>query len=702
MVSKSTRIHYNTAPLIATERESLYENIMQYAPNILERTPATMALLSEPRSTLAGEVGKSKKSAENISLDEEQGSDAATGAAKADCATAPSSSSESDSVNGDEADSSCYAATIKYRDEQGNYTRKRVSIEHPYMLIFMQSYMNEYTNLVQRLLTNSNNREVVEQTLQEMLRYYHGLLMNEYRNLFYVMLSCAPKVLMLMLRFEFWRDLYLQKHDLVVDLDLHSQLRQTSDEYNQLVLDYQEYALNAQRYIAKTKHFTIQEAARLKRLARYQRLKKQKKPIPKELLQALSQDEQDLLEEERIRQLNEKERIYAALKNDYQTVLPPEGHPLPERNTSANSANSSAAATAATAAATAATASTSSTTAADSKPSKTKNNKVSKKAQAELLASVSEDFELDEETRATINNAANSLDDDDDGTLDLDALENFRGFDKLSAHTVFPEEFIDDEDDFESSDEVENGQKLGDKRMKHTGTNQRRHKGNHLGGTTIKSKGTRNLNSNYILLQKLATTPTTGPIDGRSKRDSLPKLGKGQYRRVALPQTFEVRRYIDTVATFLERDREQMFSALISMCSNHGRLKAIYGDNYKRFNLNDARFEDLWLNLETMDQPCMVLYLGSSIEVRPHNTKRSIYNAQNTNYNFVVLDGLDFRIGNVPKQNKESRQRLSRSSLNSTLIPTKSADDNLDNPNAHFNIIKVDQLSPYELIYIKL
>lgn len=669
MVSKSTRIHYNTAPLIATERESLYESIMQYAPNILERTPATMALLSEPRSTLACEVGKSKRSAKSISLDKKQGIDAS---AEDALAISYSASSLSDAVNGGETDSSCYAATIKYRDEQGNYTRKRVSIEHPYMLIFMQSYMNEYTKLVQRLLTNSNNREIVEQTLLEMLRYYHGLLMNEYRNLFYVMLSCAPKVLMLMLRFEFWRDLYLQKHDLVVDLDLHSQLRQTNDEYNQLVLDYQEYALNAQRYIAKTKHFTIQEAARLKRLARYQRLKKQKKPIPKDLLQALSQDEQDLIEEERTRQLNEKQRIYTAIKNDYQTVLPKKSQEDSEKSTN-TTANDS-----------------------DSKSINTKSKRISKKTQAKLLATVSDDFELDDETRASINNATSNIDDDSD----IDALESFAGLDKLSAHAVFPEEFIDDENEFEINVNFEESQKLNNK-MKHSST-PRRHKGNHLGGTTIKSKGTRNLNSNYILLQKLAATPTTGPIDGRNKRDSLPKLGKGQYRRVALPQTFEVRRYIDTVATFLERDREQMFSALISMCSNHGRLKAIYGDNYKRFNLNDTRFEDLWLNLETMDQPCMVLYLGSSIEVRPHNTKRSIYNARNTNYNFVVLDGLDFRIGNVPKPNKENRPRLSRRQLKSTLIPTKSADDNLDNPNAHFNIIKIDQLSPYELIYIKL
>lgn len=674
MVRKSTRIRYDSVPVPESDRENLYDSLQQYHPDILERTPASTALDSGPRSQMPKAGTRKYRSSRERLLNAENG-------------------------EGDSTEIPTYSAIVRLSDGKGGFERKRVQIELPYMVIFMQSYLNEYIDLLHCLILRQNDRTIVEELLQELLRNYHGLLMSEYRNMFYTMLNCAPRVVFSMLRFEFWRDLILRPHDLVSELDLHRQLRQSNDEYNQMVMEYTEYANRVKRYVARTKFHTIQEAERLQRLARYQRLIRQNKPIPKDLLEALAQDEQAQLSEEKRQQDNIDRRHYAALKNEYaRAPLPPE-----DEGTSESFAGKSV---------------TSSyegfldeieqkpeaLDATEDKPSSKKAiSKKKAKAKTADAADADEAAEL-ESAAAESEAAAEAADAGEDASevnaddyreaiaeAEYDYDDDFEDYDD-------DVEFYGGDDDFEDEDELDSKGKAKGKRL---GAKARQHKGETIGNTTVKSKGTRNLNTNYLLLQKLSTTKTAGPLDGRSKRDNLPKkLGRGKYRRIPLPQTYEIRRDIDNISDFLEHDRELMLSALMSLVTNQARLRAIYGESLKRFNLDNPRFVDVWLNLETMDQPCMVLFVGSLVEVRPHNTKRSVYTAAQANRNFITLDGLDFRVGAMPPV-KKTRRRQSPPSLGLPLLDPMDDDDDQASSN-RINIIKEDQLSPYELIYIKL
>lgn len=650
--SNSTYPRYDKLAINSNNRYSPYDDLEQYVPSILERTPAYMAAFCEERSTI-------KASSKN------KGRGQAKPTQAQDVESAALAQAHTDLAAGEQLDAQSlnqsYPSIIKYSDCDGGYVRKRASIEYPYMMMFMQSYLDSYSDLIYHLISCSDDREEVEVTLQELLRNYHGVLMNEYRTMFYTMLACAPKVLFIMLRFDFWRDLILTPHDLVVELDLHRQLRQANEEYNQIVEDYEKRVLTAKNYAAKAgkaKHFTVQDAERLERLKQYHKLKNNNKPIPKSLLVALAKDEQEILAQEQARIASEEKRHFAALKSDYRPLK------------SAQDTPEAAAVAAYT------------------------QNKAALEANNEYISQVD-----------TLAQAAAT-----DNTADLDAETLAAAEAAAEAIDAEAEADAKAEADTEAAETETSGKTRGKKKT--ANTKSRSADGSSLGYATFKAKGTRNLNTSYMLLQKLALTPTTGPLDARNKRDNLPKLGRGHYRRTPLPQTFEIRRTIDSVADLIERDRETMFASLMSLGSNQARLKTLYGDNFKRFNLLDPNFEDTWLNLETKDQPCVILFVGTCVEVRPHNTKRSVYSVEKVNRHFVVLDGIDFRVNSAAHSGRSKNMQRAAAAAEiaaanaakaaSSRASSKADDDSEDNTKFHFNVIREEQLSSYELIYIKL
>ena len=223
--SNSTYPRYDKLAINSNNRYSPYDDLEQYVPSILERAPAYMAAFCEERSTI-------KASSKN------KGRGQAKPTQAQDVESAALAQAHTDLAAGEQLDAQSlnqsYPSIIKYSDGDGGYVRKRASIEYPYMMMFMQSYPDSDSDLIYHLISCSDDREEVEVTLQELLRNYHGVLMNEYRTMFYTMLGCAPKELFIMLRFDFWRDLIITPHDLVVELDLHHQLRQANKENNQI------------------------------------------------------------------------------------------------------------------------------------------------------------------------------------------------------------------------------------------------------------------------------------------------------------------------------------------------------------------------------------------------------------------------------------------------------------------------------------
>ena len=78
----------------------------------------------------------------------------------------------------------------------------------------------------------------------------------------------------------------------------------------------------------------------------------------------------------------------------------------------------------------------------------------------------------------------------------------------------------------------------------------------------------------------------------------------------------------------------------------------------------------------------------------------------------MVIDGIDFRVNSAAHSGRSKNMQRAAAAAEiaaanaakaaSSRAASKADDDSEDNTKFHFNVIREEQLSPYELIYIKL
>lgn len=646
-----------------------FDDLTEYAPDLANRTKDLMALKSEEiRAVLNAELDKTPFAGRVF--DPQIGLD-----------------------NDDTTLSDHEPLKVKLKS-QG----ESVVIDHRDATVIVQEYMSGYSQVVSELINASGSRVEIEQRLTLFIREYRGMIMNQYRDLFYIMLECAPRVLLIMLRFDFFRDLFITAHDLVKELDLHRILREANANYDALVrayeLDNRARILKRQKLGKTAKYMkTTEDVARYERLAYYYRLKNSNMRIPNALLQALAADEQALLKEQKHLEELDRQRLADALKGEYNGEVDEEGLPV----LSEELVN-------------------------------LRKHLQSYKGISRLAAMRAEAIAND----PSLDDAPESADDAAyEGEAPAPEEQVVQGDLGISAE---PESLEEEEqqplgdlswDDFEQLTKEE-------PEIKPEPISLRKHR-------TMDDKaiprplGQRNLSSNYMVLSDLAQTTTDGPLDVRNIRYDVP-IGLG--RRVLRPQTFEVRRQIDSISAYMESDRRLMLSALRVLCSNQAKMQALFGDNLKRFNITDKQFCDRWMLLEPQDQPCLVLFVGELIELRSHYTRRFVYDHKQLNLQMMILNGLDFRLNSLdnapavrelPREKRRKLVALAKKRLAQRADSYKGlnlfADDGeelSDEQNSFFlgmdnnaqtlfpeteirpNIQKLSNLSPFALIYVKL
>ena len=688
-----------------------FDDLTEYAPDLANRTKDLMALKSEEiRAVLNAELDKTPFAGRVF--DPQIGLD-----------------------NDDTTLSDHEPLKVKLKS-QG----ESVVIDHRDATVIVQEYMSGYSQVVSELINASGSRVEIEQRLTLFIREYRGMIMNQYRDLFYIMLECAPRVLLIMLRFDFFRDLFITAHDLVKELDLHRILREANANYDALVrayeLDNRARILKRQKLGKTAKYMkTTEDVARYERLAYYYRLKNSHMRIPNALLQALAADEQALLKEQKHLEELDRQRLADALKGEYNGEVDEEGLPVLSeelvnlrKHLQSYKGISRLAAMRAEAIANDPSLDDAPESADDAAyegeaPAPAHTAKAKPKAKAtgkKAAASASNSSAAKTTKRKTTKGKAKAPEE-----------QVVQGDLGISAE---PESLEEEEqqplgdlswDDFEQLTKEE-------PEIKPEPISLRKHR-------TMDDKaiprplGQRNLSSNYMVLSDLAQTTTDGPLDVRNIRYDVP-IGLG--RRVLRPQTFEVRRQIDSISAYMESDRRLMLSALRVLCSNQAKMQALFGDNLKRFNITDKQFCDRWMLLEPQDQPCLVLFVGELIELRSHYTRRFVYDHKQLNLQMMILNGLDFRLNSLdnapavrelPREKRRKLVALAKKRLAQRADSYKGlnlfADDGeelSDEQNSFFlgmdnnaqtlfpeteirpNIQKLSNLSPFALIYVKL
>ena len=699
-----------------------FDDLTEYAPDLANRTKDLMDLKSEEiRAVLKAELDKTPFA--GGVFDPHIG------------------------LNNDDTTSSEYEPLKVKLKSQG----ESVVIDHRDATVIVQKYMSNYSQFVSELINAGGSRVEIEQRLTLFINEYRGLIMNQYRDLFYILLDCAPRVLLIMLRFDFFRDLFITPHDLVKELDLHRTLREANANYDALVRAYETEnrarILKRQKLGTTTKYMkTTEDVARYERLAYYYRLKNSKQRIPNVLLQALAADEQALLQEQKHLEELDHKRLADALKGEYNGEVDAEGLPvLPEELINLRKHLQSYKGISRLAAMRAAV--IASDPSLDDAPESADDAAYESEAQAHAAKAKTKAKATGKKAAAaaTSSEAKTTKRKTTTGKAQAPAEQVVQGERGLSAE----QESLEAQQSAATADAAENPEEqlpLGElswddfEQMtkeevippKPKPTSLRKHR-------TMDDKaiprplGMRNLSSNYMVLSDLAQTTTEGPLDVRNIRYDVP-MGFG--RRVLRPQTFEVRRQIDSISAYMENDRRLMFSALRVLCANQAKMQAIFGDNLKRFNITDKQFCDRWILLEPLEQPCLVLFVGELIELRSHYTRRFVYDNKQLNLQMLILNGLDFRLNSLdnapairelPREKRRKLVALAKKRLAQRADSYKGlnlfADEGeelseeqnsfflgMDN-NAHTqippseirpNIQKASNLSPFALIYVKL
>lgn len=156
------------------------------------------------------------------------------------------------------------------------------------------------------------------------------------------------------------------------------------------------------------------------------------------------------------------------------------------------------------------------------------------------------------------------------------------------------------------------------------------------------------LNSVHKALCNLARNNTIEDYSekstGRRGQKHVPK--RRGIQPFVLPQT-ELRAKLFGMVKYVNHDMELMANAFLSLATSKDRLRALFGDNVKRFSLTDPSFAENWNALEPATQPCMIIHVGSEIVLRNNNGERALYEQEDIDRKFLVLFGIQFKARSV-------------------------------------------------------
>lgn len=575
------------------------------------------------------------------------------------------------------------AMTVSVKQPDGSRVREQITIDDHTLSAIVSGYIEDYGTLINDIIDNSNDRILVEQRLAEILTRFRGLFVSEARNFFYTMLYCAPKVLFFMMRFDDIRQIYLQERDLVEELDLHRKLIIANEEYAQAVKEYDAYLQRQLEmygsdafFKTKKRAFTTDDVARMERQQEYERLLDLGLEVPESLMRAIAEDYDKL---ERARQSNFSAVAERLAQNrgledeleagDITLNLNADSAVFADASGSSDGGGSD---------------SSDSSDSSDGEYGHDYGAIATGVDGADTNADADYDYDYDDDDYDDDDDDYD--DDDDDFESEVKPKSKFKAKSKSKSTSKTKAKTKTKVSSATNAEGVAEGNEQ----------NQGKPKRRRVVTTPYKPYvvKVRNFSTCTHVLNHLALTSTTGPMNLRMLRADMPERFVRRPNQVVRPQTFEVRRHIDSLANFVEQDRRAIQSSFASLVANQLRLRSIFGDRVKRFNLSDPRFFDRWLCLERADQPCFILFIGASIEIRHNGIRRFVFRQDKVNNKYLVLNGIDFRTDELPREKWKHIAKV---------VKTGSiAEDDNESRDKRPNIITPDKIGDYELLYIKL
>ncbi len=210
-----------------------------------------------------------------------------------------------------------------------------------------------------------------------------------------------------------------------------------------------------------------------------------------------------------------------------------------------------------------------------------------------------------------------------------------------------------------------------------------------------------NINNTVALMRQLARERSYGPIDARRYHPSG-ELERRTYR-ITRPYTFDARRQIEDLAQLLERNEFELRHSLMTLISNTVRLKEIWDDAYKSFDLS-VYAEQGWFRLEEQERLCLIVYMGKHVTIRAaggsadHKVELS---ASDVWQSFLYLEGLEFKVTAPRDDSARDPNHLSSVMQDYEVQASAEHKRKRRKPNRP-NMITPDLIEPCELCYILL
>lgn len=121
-------------------------------------------------------------------------------------------------------------------------------------------------------------------------------------------------------------------------------------------------------------------------------------------------------------------------------------------------------------------------------------------------------------------------------------------------------------------------------------------------------------NNIFELMHLIADNSTFGPLNGKRKNDL-----EGLHLSKDPQQLFthEAKDMVEKLAAFISTERQKMGRRLLRLATDNWKLYEIFGLKLHLLTINPKAFHEEGVTLEDMEQDCLILKLGSALQVRP-------------------------------------------------------------------------------------